>query len=178
MNAMISKVFIVSPRAIVITTVALQTEKVRKLSLKSSTRHFPPRHKHLPSLNPLTRWWWRWLEQKKRSEPAMMNNMTMVKTNIKTMVKINDKTMTKINDTTMVKRYMTMVKKMIRIWSRWLEQWLLTAPWLLLQGETGDARGICKAIYWNQYFLGNLLQNPTHSLCVFPIELQFYGGKI
>ena len=55
---------------------------------------------------------------KKRSEPAMMNNMTMVKTNDKTMVKINDKTMTKINDTTMVKKYMTMVKKMIRGWSR------------------------------------------------------------
>ena len=46
MNAMFYKVFIVSPRAIVITTVALQTENMRKLSLNFSTTHFLPRHKH------------------------------------------------------------------------------------------------------------------------------------
>ena len=41
---------------------------------------------------------------KKKLEPAMMNNVTMVKTNYKTMVKIDDKTMTKINDMTLVKK--------------------------------------------------------------------------
>ena len=62
----------------------------------------------------------------KKLEPAMMNNVTMVKTNYKTMVKIDDKTMTKINDMTLVKRYMTTVKTMIRRWSRWLEQSTVT----------------------------------------------------